>query len=79
MSHEYAAFSHLDYLARYLVEARRVGYHVIGDARELGDEGRNTAAGINQRRVGVNHLLAVVHENGQLSNAVICRLAAGGF
>jgi hypothetical protein len=77
--HKHAAFGHLDHLAGHLVEARRIGHHVVGDARELRNEGRNGPARIHERGVGINHPLAVVHENGEFRDAVVGGLAAGGF
>nr|GFC53609.1 hypothetical protein [Tanacetum cinerariifolium] len=41
VGHKHAAFGHLHHLAGHFVKARRIGHHVVGDARELGDKRRN--------------------------------------
>lgn len=79
MRHKHAAFGHFDHLAGYFMKARRAGHHIVGDTRELGNKRRNAPARIYERSVRVNHLLAIVHKNSQLGNAVIRGLAASRF
>jgi len=79
VGHEHAALGDFHHLARHLVELWGVAHHVVGDARELGDERRNAAPRIEQRGVLVHDFLAVVDVDGNFRDAVLGRLAAGGF
>ena len=79
VGHEHAAFSDFHHLAGHFVKLGRVAHHVVGNARELGDERRNSSAGVEQRGVFIHNFLAVVNVNGYFGDAVLGGLAAGGF
>lgn len=63
VSHKNAAFCHLENLCRDFVKARCVGYHFIGNARNLSEIGINVALGINQGGKGLYCAEPVVPHN----------------
>ena len=79
MSHEDFILGKLYDVAGYFVKLRRILYHVIGNAGELGYKKRNGPLGINQGIKLIDYLFAIVNKNSNFRNSILRRLAASCF
>ncbi len=75
--HEHAALEPLAQFTRHLLERWRVGQHVVVDAGERGDAGRNAHARIHQALPFEVDSVARRADDGDVDDAMHARRAAG--
>ena len=62
-----------------LCERRRSGHHVVGDAGELFNEGRNSRTGIDQLLPFANRAVIIDFDDADFGDAVMGSGGAGSF
>ena len=79
MSHDHRALEELEQVGHHLLDAGRVGHHLVGDSRDVRDHGRDGPLRIHQR-VKVSHFTEAFDAYGtDLCDLARSRPGSGGL
>ncbi len=63
----------------YIVQGGGVAHHLIGDAGELGDEGGDGFAGVDERAPLIFHAVPVKTDSSNFQDGILCGIQACCF